>query len=315
GGEYQETNSLLQRGRLRLKIYDFLKNPVKNFIETPEKVLFFSIPVGLLFFVLSTYNYYSLEFDRIVYMIDDYLIFTAFIVLLPYSIFAEAHFRRIRQISLNFPEFLNRLVSLHDSGMTIAASIKRLGSSNLGILTSEVNKMDIDIELKGSISEAFRNFGRRINTLSVQRVVVLVDNAIKMTGNIKDTLVIAANDATAAKAMDEDRKMSTQMHIIIIYIAFFVFLYVIWALVTSFLPEIPNVTPETAAAAQIAGEGITFSGIDKLLYTRLFFHASVLEGFFSGLVAGQMGDSDARLGLKHSLAMTAIAYIMFMSIS
>ncbi len=308
-------NSLLQKGRMRFEIYEFLKHPLKNLVDAPEKVLFVSIPAGLMFFILTTYNYYGMEFDQLVYKIDDYIIFTALIVLVPYSLFVETHFRRINQISRYFPEFLNRLVSLHESGLTIAASIKRLGSSNLGILTSEINKMNADIELTGSVPESFRNFGRRVSTLGVERVVVLIENAIKMTGNIKDTLVIAADDAMTASLMEEDRTRTAKMHIVIIYIAFFVFLYVVWALVTGFFPQMPEVAPEASVAAQIAGEGIAFSGIDKPLYVRLFFHASVLEGFFSGIVAGQMGEGDARLGLKHGLSMTAIAYILFVFIA
>lgn len=308
-----EKNFILQRARMRFEVYEFLKHPLKNLIEVPEKVLLFSIPAGLIFFILGTHNYYGMEFNQLVYKIDDFVIFTALIVLIPYSLFVEAHFRRIKQISSNFPEFLNRLVSLHDSGLTIAASIKRLSSSNLGILTSEVNKINTDFELNGSIADAFRNFGRRINTLAVQRVVVLIENAIKMTGNIKDTLVVAANDAMAAKAIEEDRIRSTRINIVIIYIAFFVFLYVVWSLITGFLPQMPEIPPE-ATAGQIAGEGVALSGIDKSLYIRLFFHASVLEGFFSGLVAGEIGEGDVRLGLKHGLIMVTAAYILFMFI-
>ncbi len=304
---------LIQKGRIRMQLYEFLSHPLKKLIEVPEKVLYFSVPPALVFFVFNTYNYYSLEFNEMIYRCDDYIIFTVLIALIPYSLFVEAHSRRISQISRNFPEFLNRLVSLHESGLTLAASIKRLGSSRLGILTSEINKMNIDIEFEGSIARAFRNFGNRINTVAVQSTVVLVENAVRMTGNIKDTLAIAAADATTARSMEEERIRSTKMHVYILYMAFFVFLYVIYSLVAGFLPQIPEVQAD--AVSELVGEGIAFSGIDKPLYVRLFFHASVLEGFFAGLVAGQIGEGDARLGLKHSIVMTAIAYMLFMFIA
>lgn len=300
-------NLLLQKGILRMKIYYFLKNPLKKLIEFPEKVLYFSVPAALLFFIFT----YSLDFD--VNKMDDYIIFTALIAFIPYSLLVEAHFRRINQISKNFPEFLNRLASLHESGLTLAASLKRLASSNLGILNSEINKMITEIELHGSIAEAFRNLGKRIPTVAVQRVVVLIENAIKMTGNIKDTLAIAASDSMTARAMEEDRNRETKIHVVIIYIAFFVFLYVIYSLITGFFPQLPDV--EASAVKELVGEGITFSGIDKLFFVRLFFHASVLMGFFSGLVAGEMGEGDARLGLKHSIIMTLAAYILFLFIA
>ncbi|MDD5615543.1 MAG: type II secretion system F family protein [Candidatus Methanoperedens sp.] len=305
----REDKSIL-KGVLRERIYYFIKDPFKILVEVPEKVLWVSVPAGLIFFVLFTFGYYNLDFEQLIYMIDDYLIFTAIIILTPYALFVEVHFSKINQISSNFPEFLNRLVSLHESGLTVATSIKRLMSSNLGILNSEVRKINTDIELGDGITGAFRNFGNRVNTVTVQRVVVVIENAMKMTGNVKDTLVIAAGDAINARSMEEERSRSIKMYVLILYIAFFVFLYVVWSLVTGFFPQMPEA--QSGAVTEIAGEGISISGFDKALYIRLFFHAAVLEGFFSGLVAGMLGEGDVRLGLKHGLVMVTIAYIMFM---
>ena len=302
----------IQQGRIRMKMNDFIQDPFKKLVEFPEGVLFLSIPVAVLFFLITTYNFYDIGFFQAINDIDDYIIFSVFIALIPYSIFVEAHFHKINQISRNFPEFLNRLVSLHDSGLTIGASLKRVGSANLVILNHEINRMNIDLELRGNLIETFRNFGNRIKTLAVQRFVVLFENAVRMTGNIKDTLIIAAQDAQISRNMEEDRILSTKMHIYVLYIVFFVFLYVSWSIVTGFLPHLPDI-PLEGVSGMLAGN-IEFSGVDKPLFVRLFFHASVIEGFFSGLVAGQIANGDARLGIKNSIVMTAIAYFLFQSI-
>jgi flagellar protein FlaJ len=302
----------IQKGIMRMQAYEILRNPLKKLLETPEKVLYFSIPLGLIFFILNTFTYYGLEFGELVSEIDDYVIFAAIIAFVPYAVFVEAHFRRINLISINFPEFLNRLVSLHESGLTLAASIRRLLSSNLGVLSPEVRKINNGLELNENIAESFHNFGKRVNTVVVQRVVVLIENAIKTTGNVKDTLIIAANDALNTRFLEEERMRSIRLYVMILYIAFFVFLYVIWSLVTGFFPQLPDAHSE--AVSELVGESISVSGVDKALYIRLFFHASVIEGFFSGLVAGQIGEGDARLGLKHSILMITVAYILFMFI-
>jgi len=301
---------LIRKSRIRMQIYEFISHPLKTLIEVPEKILYFSVPLALFFFLASTYNYYSLESEQMIYKIDDYIVFSALIALIPYTIFIEFHFRRINQISKNFPEFLNRLVSLHESGLTISSSLRKLTLSNLGVLDQEIKKMNTDIELSGSIAIAFRNFGSRVKTVSVQRVVILIENAARMTGNIKDTLAIAASDVRNSRSLEEDRIMSTKMHVYILYISFFVFLYVAWSIVTGFLPRLPDMPMDTAS--ELIGEGISFTGIDKELYVRLFFHASIMDGFFSGLVAGQIGEGDARLGLKHGIIMTVIAYVVFL---
>jgi flagellar protein FlaJ len=43
----------------------------------------------------------------------------------------------------------------------------------------------------------------------------------------------------------------------------------------------------------------------------LFAHAAMIQGIFSGLVAGQMGEGSAIAGLKYSAIMLLIAWIAF----
>lgn len=65
----------IKKAAKRLEIYEFLKNPLKKLIEVPERSLYISIPLGMIFFISMTYNYYALEFNDIIYVIDDFLFF------------------------------------------------------------------------------------------------------------------------------------------------------------------------------------------------------------------------------------------------
>lgn len=51
--------------------------------------------------------------------------------------------------------------------------------------------------------------------------------------------------------------------------------------------------------------------IDINTYKRLFTHAALLQGLFSGLVAGQMGEARFIAGLKYSALMLLIAWVAF----
>ncbi|MEZ5333881.1 MAG: hypothetical protein R2741_00850 [Methanolobus sp.] len=46
-------------------------------------------------------------------------------------------------------------------------------------------------------------------------------------------------------------------------------------------------------------------------YILMFFHGAMIQGFCSGLVAGKMGSGSVRAGLKHSVMMMSIAYLLF----
>ena len=309
--DQQDEDAILQRARIRFNTFQFIQDPLLKFIDMPETVLYLSIPSAMLFFFLTTYKFYAMEFNQMVYEIDDYLIFTALIALIPYSVFVEIHARKLSKIVSSFPDFLNRLTSFHESGFTLAKSLNQLQLSDLGILNSEVRKMNLDIEWNGSVVQAFKNFGKRVKIIAVLRVATLLESASGMTGNIKETLTIAAGDALTNKMLEEERKTAMKMQIIIIYVSFFIFLYVSHSLVSGFLPQIPEVTAGSEVTG-IIGEGITFSGIDKPLYERIFFHAAILVGFFSGLVAGQIGEGDPRQGLKHSILMVLIGLGVFL---
>jgi hypothetical protein len=62
-----------------------------------------------------------------------------------------------------------------------------------------------------------------------------------------------------SRNMEEDRIISTKMHVYVLYIAFFVFLYVSWSLVTGFLPQLPELPPESVPYMG----NIAFAGVDK----------------------------------------------------
>ena len=46
-----------------------------------------------------------------------------------------------------------------------------------------------------------------------------------------------------------------------------------------------------------------------LLLQRIFLHLTIVQGFFSGLVAGKMGEGSTSAGLKHSAIMMIIGYM------
>jgi flagellar protein FlaJ len=46
-------------------------------------------------------------------------------------------------------------------------------------------------------------------------------------------------------------------------------------------------------------------------YNRMFFHGALIQGFCSGLIAGVMGEGNVLSGLKHSVIMLTIGYLLF----
>jgi len=306
-----EERELLKRADFRFHMKQIVSDPLRVFIEKPEKVLYIFVPLGLLFFAMAAYKCFPITDSKLfISAIDDYLIFTVLIALTAYSVFTEIYFRRVKKIGDNFPEFLDRLSSLHESGMTLPRAITSLRTSELGVLNTEIRRIDGDIKWGSSVTEAMDRFGQRIRTRAIVRAATLIKGASKASGNIKETLSITASDVLVSKTLSQERRSTMIPQIIVIYITFFIFLYVAFIVVTGFLSGVPEVSSAEQAAAA-AQTGISIGDIDVELSKRLFFHASAILGFFSGFVAGTMGEGNVRLGLKHSLIMLLTAYIAF----
>jgi archaeal flagellar protein FlaJ len=86
----------------------------------------------------------------------------------------------------------------------------------------------------------------------------------------------------------------------------------VYTLNTVFLPAVPaHAITEPAQAA--ASSGMTFAGAtDVGVFRLLFLHAVLIQGFFSGIVAGMMSEGNINSGLKHSAIMMFTGYIVFM---
>jgi flagellar protein FlaJ len=80
-------------------------------------------------------------------------------------------------------------------------------------------------------------------------------------------------------------------------VALFVFLFTIVLLFKTFFTSVegvPLLVTPTLAPADLQ---------------RTFFHMTIVQGFFGGLVAGKMGEGSISAGLKHSLIMMILGYV------
>jgi len=97
--------------------------------------------------------------------------------------------------------------------------------------------------------------------------------------------------------LDKERRNQTRPYVAIIYVAFFVFLFTIILLFKSFFLSLEGLP--TLGTAVMSSEEMQ----------RMFFHMTVVQAFFGGLVAGKMGEGTINAGLKHGLVMMLCGYI------
>ncbi|PSG97174.1 hypothetical protein BRD56_06870 [Thermoplasmatales archaeon SW_10_69_26] len=216
--------------------------------------------------------------------------------------------KRIKAIDQRLPEFLRDLAESQRTGMTLTQAVITASEGNYGALTPEIEKMAAQIEWGVSFEDALQSFAQRVDTPLVQRTVSLVIEASTAGGNVKDVLEAAAEDAREIQMIHSERRSGMQIYVMIIYIAFAVFLGVIGVLNVKFMPEVAKAV---AGAEGVSVGSITFEEFDIQTFQTLFFHAAIIQGLGGGFVAGSMQDGKPVAGLKHAFAMTMIAYVTF----
>jgi len=309
--EFAEITTKLQEERKTREGFGrFMKHPFEVLTEKPENILIVCIPLGLLFFVLgSVYmiGTYGLQVLFKTTSIDDFAVFTILICIVPLAILDLKEQWRVSNLENALPNFFRDLAGMNDSGMTLPNAVHLVATAEYGTLTPHIHKLDNEMSWGVGFVEALYRFGKGLGTNLSDRSVDLIAKASRAGGDVSEVLRAAAKDTFEIVNLKQERSNNMIIYVIIVLVSFAVFCFVIAILVSSFLT-----TMATAGATASASGARGFGGIiDLFLYKRLFAHAAMLQGFFSGLVAGQMGEGRVIAGLKYSAIMLLIAWVVF----
>lgn len=130
------------------------------------------------------------------------------------------------------------------------------------------------------------------------------------SGNLATVLRIAARQAAADRRLERQRRQAMLEYMIVVYVSYLVFLFIIAVLAGFLLPNLPTGGTETAASANVEGLG-GFSETDPDAYATLFYHATLVQGLFSGVIAGQLSTADVKAGAKHAALMVGLSVGLF----
>ena len=300
----------------QLKKYDrlrnfvsFIRHPFESFIKNVNLTLFVTLPAATLYIVfafLQVPHYTNSE--TFISVIDDHIVIAMLIVLVPYSVFYEIWAHRILGIQALIPDFLERMAGINQVGLTIAQAIAIMINTNLGLIGYEIRRIKKDMDWGANFTEALVRFEERVRAPSIARTVTLITKASEMSGNIGEVLSIASVDAKMTEVLKKERAAEMFIYTAIVYLSFFVFLFVVGVLTTQFLPVLSHISTQgLPATGALSGIG----SIPVATFGRLLYHACLVQAFFSGLIAGQMGESSLAAGVKHACVLLVISLVVF----
>ncbi len=322
----KERNKKFALNRQLSKIKNLVLNPYKTIRDEPTYTFFFGIPLGLYYLSfmpggligrlnqLNFSRHINLNFAHIsnnsielINQLDDYFIIFFIIILIPFILFYEIREWRMRKIDEQMPDFFKNLSSMNQSGILLTNSLKIMAESNMGVLNKELQKLKEDISWATPTSRALMKFETNIRTAISSRMLHILIKANESTSDIKSVLSIIAQQVKSEEDLRKERASNMTLYVITIYVAFFVFLFVIYILAIYFFPQ--SASFGNQSGAEYAGIGNIYFNIPE--YTMLMFHCVLIQGFTSGIIAGKMGQGSSYLGLKYSVSMIIITYIVF----
>jgi flagellar protein FlaJ len=294
--------------QLRNLVYN-LKHPLESFISNVNHTLYVTVPIAIIYVIIvlmSTPHYTDIE--TYINVVDDHIIIALLVIMIPYAIFYEIWSRKVLGIQALIPDFLERMAGINQVGLTIAQAIAIMVNTNLGLLSYEIRRIKRDMEWGANFTEALMRFEERVSTPSIARTVTLITKASEMSGQIGEVLTIASSDAKMSEVLKKERLGEMFIYTAIVYLSFFVFLFVVGVLTTQFLPVLDNISTQgLPTSGALSGIG----SIPVITFGRLLYHACLVQAIFSGLIAGQMGESSLAAGVKHSCILLIIALVTF----
>ncbi|MCK5661365.1 MAG: type II secretion system F family protein, partial [Methanosarcinales archaeon] len=239
----------LIKSRKSLTIKQVFKNPLKPIKQTPTLGFAITIPIALIFVGVAMLTHQTdILIDGLISTIDDYLIFGMYIAVLPIAIFHEIKSFREKKLQTQIPDFLKKLASTNETGMTLRDSIYLMAKTDNSSLAPELKKIRNDIEWGLSINDGLIRFANRIRTSLVSRSITLITKANESSGDVGDVLLVAARDAAKERKMAKERFVNMMIYIVIILMSFMVFLVVVYVISASFLTEMAKAGEQMAAS-------------------------------------------------------------------
>jgi len=228
----------------------------------------------------------------------------------PYGFYQSSRRKKIQDIEKRLPEFLRDVAEAGRFGMTLAQAVKVASRGRYGKLTPEIRRMAAQIDWGVPASEAMRLFAERVDTPLIRRMTSIIIKANDAGGSVADVLTMVAHDARETMLNQAERKIAMSTYMMVIYIAFAVFIATIFILHSTFLPKMTEAGAAVAEGAEKAGidtSSIATIRVNIIPTVQLLFIISVvIHAFGDGILAGVLSDGQISTGLKHSFIMLLI---------
>lgn len=253
--------------------------------------------------LVMVYFLYILRTDMVLMYTNEVLIAAILVAITPSAILDWEHSNWINAIEDQMPSFVRGISESQETGLTLVGAFNHVVDSGIvkKPLATEIEKITIMMSWGSTFEEALTTFKDRIASPVVKRFCVLVLEASRSGGEIRK--VFTATSGFMEEMRDTDREANANMrsYIIIVYVAFAVFLWISIILLESFFKPLEG-------SRQVLN---SLSTLGLREFNDFFYKTMIVSGLMGGLMAGKIGERRVGGGLKHSIVMVVAGYFIF----
>ncbi|MBM4248045.1 MAG: type II secretion system F family protein [Euryarchaeota archaeon] len=241
----------------------------------------------------------------------DFLVVALLAATGPVGFVENSRYQKIKALEEKLPEFLRDVAESGKFGMTLAASIRSAAKGRYGDLTPEIRRMAAQIGWGISATEALKLFSERVQTPVVKRTCGIIIKAASAGGNVADILTLVSTDIKESQLERAEKELNMTAYMVVIYVAFFVFLATVLILNAVFIPQIQSAGGDAGGDTGDMSGGVTSVNARLIPEVRFIYLASALiHGLGDGVTAGMLQNGQVANGLRHSFIMVFLAYLM-----
>ncbi len=211
-----------------------------------------------------------------------------------------------------FLEFARNLVESVKTGTPISKSIINMKKKEFRSLTPHVRKLGNQISLGIPLNKALQIFAHDVNNKSISRSLTLIGQAERAGGDIGEILESVAGAVNMANKLKKERMATISALVSQGYIIFLVFIIIVLVLQFQIIPMVSGMG-DVGSSLGFGGGGLGGTGsveVEQKQISDSFLYLILVQGFFTGLVIGQLAEGNIKAGVKHSFGLMFLSFII-----
>ncbi len=259
-------------------------------------VVLMSVFFGVMLLIISNLILSGLPLPYISILMT---IMSIFIIVVPMIFYQYRHYKKMKNIEENFPNFIKSISEGLNSNMSLPQAVMYASRSDFGALSPYIDRMVSHLSWGIDFEKVLKNMAHSIDNKLITRSISTIIEAHNYGGNISRAMAEIGKSVTEIEKLRRERLSSISGQMMQGYIIFFVFVGVMIGLVVFLIPVL---------GTESLGVGTGNANL-ALEYGRKFRHLSIIQGFFSGLAIGKLAEGSISAGMKHAFIMAMIGYV------